>query len=169
MSFTYKTFYLKRLLTSFSAATVEREEVQMVCAGKEFRLPVYSTSRMVTFTPNYDGPRRVLLDKTTVSGSVLLLCFCLFAACTDFQNSFTVQLQVKDPRFKWTRDRMLVLKEVTHGDEGLYAIKLFSGFTYETVRLTVSGTIDSFYSEIWHVFCFVFLHSASPSSFIVRE
>ncbi len=63
--------------------------------------------------------------------------------CTDFQNLFTIQLQVKDPRFEWTRDKMLVLKEVTHDDQGLYAIKLSSGFTYETVRLTVSGTIVS--------------------------
>ncbi|XP_042349812.1 uncharacterized protein LOC121948478 [Plectropomus leopardus] len=38
---------------------------------------------------------------------------------------------------------MLVLKEVTHADQGLYAIKLFSGFTYETVRLTVSECIKS--------------------------
>ncbi|XP_051275590.1 uncharacterized protein LOC127374399 isoform X1 [Dicentrarchus labrax] len=95
----------------------EREEAQMVCAGKEFRLPVYSTSRMVTFTPNSEGPRRILLDKTTV----------------------------KDPRFEWTRDKMLVLKEVTHGDQGLYAIKLSSGFTYETVRLTVSECIKSYH------------------------
>lgn len=34
---------------------------------------------------------------------------------------------------------MLVLREVTHADQGLYAIKLSSGFTYETVHLTVSG------------------------------
>ena len=64
-----------------------------------------------------------------------------------------MQLQVKDPRFEWTRDKMLVLKEVTHGDQGLYAIKLFSGFTYETVRLTVSGTIVSSYSEIHPLYC----------------
>ncbi|XP_049898272.1 uncharacterized protein LOC126388924 [Epinephelus moara] len=95
----------------------EREEVQMVCAGRQFRLPVYSTSRTVTFTPHPDGPRRVLLDKTTV----------------------------KDPRFEWTRDKMLVLKEVGHGDQGLYAIKLSSGFTYETVRLTVSECIKSYH------------------------
>ncbi len=69
--------------------------------------------------------------------------FCSFVVCTDFQNLFTIQLQVKDPRFEWTRDKMLVLKEVTHDDQGLYAIKLSSGFTYETVRLTVSGTIVS--------------------------
>ncbi|XP_078145139.1 uncharacterized protein LOC139914078 [Centroberyx gerrardi] len=95
----------------------ENEEFQIVCAGKEFRLPVYSASRIVTFTPNAPpGPRRVLLDKNTV----------------------------KDPRFEWTRDRMLVLKEVTHGDQGLYAIKLSSGFTYETVRLTVSECIKSY-------------------------
>ncbi|XP_050928242.1 uncharacterized protein LOC108899260 isoform X2 [Lates calcarifer] len=95
----------------------EREEVQRLCAGKEFRLPVYSTSRTVTFTPNPDGPRRVLLEKTTV----------------------------KDPRFEWTRDKMLVLKEVTHSDQGLYAIKLYSGFTYETVHLVVSECIKSYY------------------------
>lgn len=35
---------------------------------------------------------------------------------------------------------MLVLREVTHADQGLYAIKLSSGFTDETVHLTVSGT-----------------------------
>ncbi|XP_042274979.1 uncharacterized protein [Thunnus thynnus] len=91
----------------------DREEAQMVCAGKEFRLPVYSISRTVTFTPNPPGMRRVLLEKTIV----------------------------KDPRFEWTRDKMLVLKEVTHEDQGLYAIKLSSGFTYETVRLTVSECI----------------------------
>ncbi|XP_038555447.1 uncharacterized protein LOC119888791 isoform X1 [Micropterus salmoides] len=95
----------------------EREEVQKVCAGKEFRLPVYSTSRMVTFTPHPEGPRHVLLDRTIV----------------------------KDPRFEWTRDKMLVLKEVTHGDEGLYAIKLSSGFTDETVRLIVSECIKSYH------------------------
>lgn len=38
---------------------------------------------------------------------------------------------------------MLVLKDVTHSDQGLYAIKLLSGFTDETVRLIVSGTIVS--------------------------
>ncbi|XP_041800506.1 uncharacterized protein LOC121611860 [Chelmon rostratus] len=95
----------------------EREEVQQVCAGKEFRLPVYSTSRIVTFTPDSKGPRRVLLDKTTV----------------------------KDDRFEWTRDKMLVVKEVTHDDQGLYAIKLSSGFTYETVHLTVSECIRSYH------------------------
>lgn len=95
----------------------EREDAQMVCAGKEFRLPVYSTSRTVTFTPNPPGTRRVLLEKTTV----------------------------KDPRFDWTRDKMLVLKEVTHEDQGLYAIKLSSGFTYEAVRLTVSECIKSYH------------------------
>lgn len=43
---------------------------------------------------------------------------------------------------------MLVLREVTHADQGLYAIKLASGFTYETVRLTVSGTLVPYISEI---------------------
>ena len=115
----------------------------MVCSGRDFRLPVYSTSRTVTFTPDPEGPRRVLLDKTIVSGSLSMLVY--FDACTDFQNLFTLQLQVKDPRFEWTRDKMLVLREVTHEDQGLYSIKLSSGFTYEAVRLTVSGTIVSSY------------------------
>ncbi|XP_062249169.1 uncharacterized protein LOC133958416 isoform X3 [Platichthys flesus] len=94
----------------------EKEEVQGVCAGKEFHLPVYSTSRTVTFTPDPEGPRRVLLEKT----------------------------MVKDPRFEWTRDKMLVLKEVSHRDQGLYAIKLSSGFTDEAVRLIVSECIKSY-------------------------
>nr|XP_020480108.1 uncharacterized protein LOC109974311 isoform X2 [Monopterus albus] len=89
----------------------------MVCAGKEFRLPVYSTSRMVTFTPSSEGQKHILLENTIV----------------------------KDPRFEWTRDKMLVLKEATHSDQGLYAIKLSSGFTYETVRLIVSECIKSYH------------------------
>lgn len=94
----------------------EREDAQVVCAGKDFRLPVYSTSRTVMFTPSQSGERRVLLEKTTV----------------------------KDPRFEWTRDKMLILKEVTHQDEGLYSVKMSSGFTYETVHLTVSECIKSY-------------------------
>ncbi|KAG8004059.1 Pre-mRNA-processing factor 19 [Nibea albiflora] len=42
---------------------------------------------------------------------------------------------------------MLVLKEVTHADEGLYAIKLSSGFTYETYRLTVSECIKPYHRK----------------------
>ncbi|KAM8848338.1 uncharacterized protein ACB058_012063 isoform 1-T1 [Synchiropus picturatus] len=95
----------------------DRDETQTVCAGKEFRLPVYSTFSTVTFTPNTLGQRRVLLEKTTV----------------------------KDPRFEWTRDKMLVLKEVTREDQGVYAIKMSSGFTYETVRLIVSECIRSYH------------------------
>ncbi|XP_029296813.1 uncharacterized protein LOC115014245 isoform X2 [Cottoperca gobio] len=136
------------LLTALFAlhlAVGEREEAQMVCSGREFRLPVFSTSRTVTFTPDPDGPRRVLLDKTIVRGSLLVLvCLMCVCVCTDFQNLFTVQPQVKDPRFEWTRDKMLVLRDVTHDDQGLYAIKLFSGFTYEAVRLTVSACIKSY-------------------------
>lgn len=55
---------------------------------------------------------------------------------------------MKDPRFEWTRDRMLVLREVTHDDEGLYAIKLVSGFTYEAVRLIVSGPTFFLFYEV---------------------
>ncbi|XP_054890905.1 uncharacterized protein LOC129363033 [Poeciliopsis prolifica] len=94
----------------------EREKVQTVCVGKEFRLPVDSTSRIVTFTPDSEGPRQVLLEKTTV----------------------------KDPRFEWTRDKTLVLKEATLRDQGLYANKLSVGFTYETVHLIVSECIKPY-------------------------
>lgn len=73
---------LTRSLTFFSTPTVEREEVQMVCAGKEFRLPVYSTSRTVIFTPNPEGHKRVLLEKTTVKQMFLCSCLCLFCAQT---------------------------------------------------------------------------------------
>ncbi|XP_042158981.1 uncharacterized protein LOC112220839 [Oncorhynchus tshawytscha] len=93
------------------------EDLQIVCSGREFRLPVYSGSRIVTFTPSYPpGPRRVLLENNNL----------------------------KDPRFEWTKDRMLLLNDVTHRDQGLYSIKLSSGFTYETVRLTVSECIKTF-------------------------
>ncbi|XP_035760013.1 uncharacterized protein LOC102792656 isoform X4 [Neolamprologus brichardi] len=94
----------------------DREKVQTVCVGKEFRLPVDSTSRIVTFTPYPDGPKRILLEKTTV----------------------------KDPRFEWTKDKSLVLKEVSHADQGVYANKLSMGFTYETVRLIVSECIKPY-------------------------
>ncbi|XP_036825635.1 uncharacterized protein LOC110504917 isoform X1 [Oncorhynchus mykiss] len=93
------------------------EDFQIVCSGQEFRLPVYSGSRIVTFTPSYPpGPRKVLLENNNL----------------------------KDPRFEWTKDRTLLLKDVTHGDQGLYSIKLSSGFTDETVRLTVSECIKTF-------------------------
>ncbi|XP_041845277.1 uncharacterized protein LOC121642584 isoform X2 [Melanotaenia boesemani] len=94
----------------------EREKVQMVCVGQEFRLPVDSTSRIVTFTPDSGGPKQVLLERTAV----------------------------KDSRFEWTRDKTLVLKEVSHSDQGLYANKLSVGFTYETVHLIVSECIKPY-------------------------
>lgn len=65
----------KIFLTFFSILIGDREEVQMVCAGKEFRLPVYSTSRTVTFTQNSAGPRRILLEKTIVR-EILCCVFC---------------------------------------------------------------------------------------------
>ncbi|KAK7922780.1 hypothetical protein WMY93_009682 [Mugilogobius chulae] len=114
----------------------DREEVQTICAGKEFRLPVYSTSRIVTFTPAQPGPRRVILEKTTV----------------------------KDPRFEWTKDKMLVLKEVTHQDQGLYSIKLFSEFTYETVNLIVSECIKSYRKNYGENF----EHSIPENSFLLE-
>ncbi|XP_074529445.1 uncharacterized protein LOC141793033 [Halichoeres trimaculatus] len=118
----------------------EREEVQRLCTGKEFRLPVYSTSRTVTFTPNSGAEKHILLEKTNV----------------------------KDPRFEWTRDKMLVLKEVTHADQGLYSIKLSSGFTYETVRLTVSECIKSYYRNYGENFDYSIPEKGSLLEFLPR-
>lgn len=88
-------FNIKRLLTFFCILSGEREKVQTVCVGKEFRLHVDSTSRIVTFTPDDGGPRQVLLEKTTVSGSVFVLHMylrCFFRImCT-----FKVQVQNLD-------------------------------------------------------------------------
>lgn len=77
--------YLKGLLTFFSTLTGEND-VNTVCAGKEYRLPVYSTSRMVTFTPNFKGTRHVLLNKTTVSQSVSLLVLLFLCLLCRFLN-----------------------------------------------------------------------------------
>lgn len=146
-----RRYCMNPLLTLSFTLSDEREEVQMVCAGKEFRLPVYSTSRIVTFNPDSGLTRRVLLNRTTVSKNMWLwsllhsydVCvFFGFFFLKSFQaqiSNVNLKLQVKEPRFEWTRDKMLILREVTHADQGLYAIKLSSGFTYETVHLTVSG------------------------------
>ncbi|XP_029021297.1 uncharacterized protein LOC114864581 isoform X2 [Betta splendens] len=105
-------------LFTLSVAVAEgEEEVQRVCVGNAFRLPVYSTYRTVVFTPSSEGTKRVLLEKT----------------------------MVKDPRFEWTRDKMLVLREVTYGDQGLYAVKNTLGFTFEAVHLVVLECIRSFH------------------------
>ncbi|CAJ1058529.1 uncharacterized protein LOC121516486 isoform X1 [Xyrichtys novacula] len=127
-------------LLALPLAVGEREEAQRLCAGKEFRLPVYSTSRIVTFTPNLEEEKRVLLEKTNV----------------------------KDPRFEWTRDKMLVLREVTHADQGLYSIKLSSGFTYETVRLTVSECIKSYYRNYGENFDYNIPENGSLLEFLPR-
>lgn len=94
------------------------------------------------FTPSQSGERRVLLEKTTVGESVVTL---LLGLCCKQTTTYVLQPQVKDPRFEWTRDKMLILKEVTHQDEGLYSVKMSSGFTYETVHLTVSGILFNCY------------------------
>ncbi|TNM98759.1 hypothetical protein fugu_013323 [Takifugu bimaculatus] len=104
------------LLTILLILPLAAGEREVLCAGKEFRLPVYSTSRTVTFTPDSGEPKRVLLENTSV----------------------------KDPRFKLTKGRMLVLREVTESDQGLYSIKLLSGFTYEILQLKVLDCIASY-------------------------
>ncbi|XP_010901824.2 uncharacterized protein LOC105029934 [Esox lucius] len=110
-------FMLLSALLSIPVSLGWNEDFQIVCSGREFRLPVYSGSRIVTFTPSHPtGPRRVLLENNNL----------------------------KDPRFEWTKDRTLLLKEVNRSDQGLYSIKLSSGFTYETVRLTVSECVETF-------------------------
>ncbi|XP_013863474.1 uncharacterized protein LOC106517265 [Austrofundulus limnaeus] len=110
------THVLLVALFTLHLSTGEKEKVQTVCVGNEFRLPVDSDSRIVTFAPNGDGPRRVLLENTSV----------------------------KDPRFEWTKDKTLVLRDVTHSDQGVYANKLSHSFTYETVCLIVAECIRSY-------------------------
>lgn len=72
---TYEAHDVKRLLTLFATLIGDREEVQVVCAGKEFRLPVFSTSRTVTFKPDFEGQRRVLLENTIVRNNFSLFVF----------------------------------------------------------------------------------------------
>lgn len=71
--------------------------------------------------------------------------------CSD--QDWPVLLQVKDPRFEWTKDKTLVLRDVTHSDQGVYANKLSHSFTYETVRLIVAGTTDFALMPYIYVFC----------------
>lgn len=134
-------FTLLTVLLRIPLSKTENEDFQIVCAGQDFRLPVYSASRIVTFTPNYPpGPRRVLLNKN----------------------------DVKDPRFEWTRDRTLLLKDVAHSDQGLYSIKLHSGFTYETVRLTVSECIKNYRREYGETFLYHIPKDGSLLEFFPR-
>lgn len=86
------------------------------------------------------APGKNYRERGDVDNCWSLLDYCYWVYL-NVQNPFLLQLQVKDSRFEWTRDKMLVLREVTHADQGLYAIKMSSGFTDETVHLTVSGTI----------------------------
>ena len=72
----------KDMLTYTLLWTGEREEV---CAGKELRLPVYSTSRTVTFMPDSGEAKRILLENTSVSELLqptvlFFVYFCSFCA-----------------------------------------------------------------------------------------
>ncbi|XP_029368514.1 uncharacterized protein LOC115049977 isoform X2 [Echeneis naucrates] len=106
-------------LLSFGWVFLETEidEVQRVCAGSEFRLPVYSASATVTFQPKPEGSRRIILEEGTV----------------------------QDPRFEWIRNETLVLKEVTSRDQGLYAFKMSSWLPPKTVHLTVTECTKSYH------------------------
>ncbi|XP_016895042.1 uncharacterized protein LOC103390976 isoform X2 [Cynoglossus semilaevis] len=94
-----------------------REQVKTICNGKEFHLPVYTRYSSVIFTPDDGGPKRILLEETNVL----------------------------DSRFKWTRNMVLVVEKVTHGDQGRYAIGHIPGFTFETVHLTVKDCSKNYY------------------------
>ncbi|KAG7275750.1 hypothetical protein CRUP_009853 [Coryphaenoides rupestris] len=108
---------LSLTLIAISSALLYDEEYKTVCLGNEFSLPVFSKSRSVIFTPKSPpGQKRTILEKTLV----------------------------KDPRFEWTSDRRLVLKEVTWSDEGQYTIMLHSDFAYEMIQLTVSECVRSY-------------------------
>lgn len=66
---------LNLIIRKFLNDPFQTGETENVCAGKEFRLPVYSTSRTVTFTPDSGEPRRVLLENTFVSVVLLMIVF----------------------------------------------------------------------------------------------
>ncbi|KAJ3587758.1 hypothetical protein NHX12_011355 [Muraenolepis orangiensis] len=95
-----------------------------VCVGNEFSLPVNSgrpnefiQPRIVSFTSKSPpGQTHIILEKTLV----------------------------KDPRFEWTKDQSLVLKEVTLNDAGRYSIGVTAVFSYKTVTLIVSECLHSY-------------------------
>ncbi|KAL2088271.1 hypothetical protein ACEWY4_015170 [Coilia grayii] len=118
-------FILLTALLSTPECMAWNEDRRVVCSGKDFRVPVFSRSRIVTFTPSSPpGPKRVLLENNTV----------------------------KDPRYEWTRDQTLLVKEVTHRDQGVYAVKFSHGFTIETVELIVSECIRKFHKNYGETF-----------------
>ncbi|XP_063044358.1 protein SON-like [Engraulis encrasicolus] len=101
------------------------EDQKVLCSGQDFRVPVYSRSRIVTFIPSSPpGPKRVLLENNIV----------------------------KDPRYEWLRDQTLLVKDVTHRDQGLYSIKFSHGFTIETVELIVSECVRKFHKNYGEAF-----------------
>lgn len=48
-------------------------------------------------------------------------------------------VQVMDPRYGWTGEKILQVKEVTGKDQGLFKLKMSSGFVYKKIYLTVVG------------------------------
>ncbi|CAL8263989.1 unnamed protein product [Lota lota] len=91
------------------------EDVKKLCLGNELSLQVYSSS-IVIFTPNSHHETK----RTIFKGS-----------------------SVMDPRYEWTTDGKLVLKEVTPSDEGNYHIT-HHGLPFQTVNLTVSECLRSY-------------------------
>ncbi|XP_018610434.1 uncharacterized protein LOC108935927 isoform X2 [Scleropages formosus] len=104
------------LSADYSFAVMD-EEQKVVCSGKDFSLPVQSRLRVVLFSPRFSpGSTRVVLENN----------------------------KVMDPRYEWTGDKMLLLKEVTERDQGLFKLKMSSGTIYRKIRLTVVDCIKSF-------------------------
>ncbi|XP_023653185.1 uncharacterized protein [Paramormyrops kingsleyae] len=100
---------------NFSLA-VWNEEKHIVCSGKDFNLPIKSRVRVVMFIPSSPpGPTRVVLDHN----------------------------KVMDPRYGWTGEKILQVKEVTGKDQGLFKLKMSSGFVYKKIYLTVVDCIKS--------------------------
>ncbi|XP_056456670.1 uncharacterized protein LOC130390632 [Gadus chalcogrammus] len=103
-------------LPPLSSANQLGEESKTLCLGNELSMRVSSSSNVV-YTPNSPpGPTRTIFNE----GSVM------------------------DPRFEWTTDRNLLLKEVTFGDEGNYNITHPHGIPFQTVHLTVSECLRSY-------------------------
>ncbi|XP_076878762.1 uncharacterized protein LOC143527437 isoform X2 [Brachyhypopomus gauderio] len=115
MSFQWMLLYLLLLLNS---PVCLRDTHQFACVGQDVHIAVDSRSRIVTFHQTaWHEPRKVVLENTNV----------------------------KEPRYEWMRNMTLVIRNVTSEDQGLYSIKSpITGFSFETVHLTVSDCLKRF-------------------------
>ncbi|XP_026886285.2 uncharacterized protein LOC113590371 [Electrophorus electricus] len=117
--FQWMFLYLLLLLNSpVCLSYYSGNRYQFACVGQDVQIAVDSRSRLVTFhSTAWQRPRKVVLENTSV----------------------------KDPRYEWMRNMTLIIRNVTSEDQGLYSIKSpITGFSFETVHLTVSDCLKRF-------------------------